>query len=313
MAETRSRIAELNEALDNEVENARNQETVTLKAFAGRVAVKVNARSVLQARLARLDPTYQAPPLRLADDVHGYIRSIKRWKNGNELRRDLGPLIKRTETNPHDPDNPGLAEVEQSWLDLSRTIPSAVEHKSDLLNRPTDELLRRGESIQGLRQELSARLDAYGRPADRAKLVAAAVAAAGRPKVLSVLEPSRYVHDSSARLVSESRDLSSQISRTDPESRAYRDLVAKRDRLDAKIQEATVSVADARHRAAEELLAEAEAGDLPAIAEIETLVGAIPGLAEKLNQARGTDAQLVHVVADLIKPRPPEKCSRCGR
>ena len=313
---TRSRLKELNARIDAEVEGARLDENVRLKDFSRRVAVAVRARSELQALLARLDSTYQAPPVNVAGDVCGYVRSIRRWKSGNVLRSELGALIKRVENNPDDPKRPGLVQFEQAWMEVLGNGNPGIdkEHRSTLLDQPADQILRSAVTIHARRQELSACLDALGRPADRGKLVAAAVAEVGRPKVLSALEPSRHVYDASANLVARKRDLDAEIAGLDDETDRYRARVAERAALEAKIQSATASAAEARRQEAEQLIAEAEAGNLPAIIEVETLVsGAFPALAQKLNTARGSDSQLIAVVADLIAPPPAPVCTQCGR
>ena len=110
------------------------------------------------------------------------------------------------------------------------------------------------------------------------------------------------------------RDLTSQIDHADPESRSYRGLVAQRDRLETAIQETTASVAEVRHRAALDLVGRSEGGDLDAIFEAEgLLLRTHPALAAALCQARGTDQQLIHVVADMIVPPAPNPCSMCGK
>jgi hypothetical protein len=307
---TRTRIEELDERIDAEVESARLNESVQLKAFAQRVGVAVKARTELQARLARLDPTYQAPPPDVARDVCGYIRSVRRWRSGNQLRTELGALIKRTEVALHGPNG-----AEQAWMALGNGNPGIdKEHRSTLLDQPADQILRTAAAIHARRQRLSAQLEALGRPDARGKLVAAAIAEAGRSKVIAILEPSRHVLDSSAKMVEHKRNLDAQISRLDDESNRFRDLVAERDLLEQRIQSATTSATEARRQEAERLLLEAESGQLSAIAEVETLVFAsLPALAQKLEQARGNDEQLVHVVAALLEPPPPVVCTQCGK
>jgi hypothetical protein len=319
IAEAKTRIERLNWEIDGdhdeaEVERARLDRGVALQTFARAVAVKVNARSVLQARLARLDPTFTAPPIRLADEVCRYIRKIQRWSSGNALRTELASLIGRLENNPHDDLRPGLAQIEQAWMDLSRDVHAAAkEHRSTLLDEPSDELLCRAEANQAKRQALAAQLDDLGRPADRAALVVAAIEEAGREAVCKCIEPTRYVYDESAELVKRKRNLEAQIP-DDTDTNRYRTVTKDLDLLEQQIQSVTASAAETRRKKALELIAEAQAGDLGSIAEIETLVFAtIPALAQKLNQARGSDSQLVRVVAALLEPPPPIPCSMCQK
>jgi hypothetical protein len=294
--ELKARIDGANRAIEDLVDTARTRAEFPQAHFRRRAKVYIDRRNLLSDRLALLQAS--APPQRpaVAAEILGLIRSVRRWRDDEDLRRERQAWIGRL--------NRELAEVELRIRQVAdshaATHVIGFDHPSDLwLTKMVQSLTRRGEILEQLRAVGDDR-------AARARSVTAIVNSVGEMAIVDGLSPKMLSPDYSAsRIEASIRDVDSQLAGLDEETRRFRDLTADRQRLQDQLGEARGRVEAHRRELASKLVSGASEGSLEHITELGRHVGDHPELSRALNAARGADSHLIAVVSELLEDRKP--------
>jgi hypothetical protein len=302
-AKTADRVARIGREIDDLVDQARTDEQQELTRFVTLTSRKVKLRAALEARMKALGGKVPERPA-ASVSVYDLIISIRRWRDGQQLRVERERLIDRLRSEQ--------AEVEASLQNhgmvadgKSTSLPTSVasgHHVTTGLIEHADEWLRRAEVLLARRLDLRRRLEGLdqGGDASRALTVAAALEDAGgieaATRTIAATQPGLTADIGRTR--GAIAELQARLGRIDPESRAGLDLTQRiQDRQEAleEFQKRSLVQQQTEARA---IIDAALTGGLKPLAELERLAG--PALSAAIRSIRGSDTELVAVTSELI-------------
>jgi hypothetical protein len=270
-------------------------------AFVRDAAKILRERNRLDVCLARLGEEHPQRP-ELAAEVLDLVKGIRRFADLRGLMDERPALLSRLRSalrrlEEGDEQQPGLRyrlavmERDQPWNAACRP----------------DETLRTLADLLAKRRDLVRRIAAVDPQGDaaRAELVAKALDKAGRDKLVEALTPSRSA-PTQAEVPGAERavaTLDAQIAGTDPDSRLYGQLLARRQAAQDKLQATRQQAADEQAELARMIVQGPHGGSFEAIAELaETLRAAgLVAEAESIDRIRHDPATVAAVVAELVR------------
>jgi hypothetical protein len=304
-----ARVDAATEVLAQLQEHARLEPGLSLEEFIRQAARTLLLRSALRDRQGRLDPSLKRSGSPVHVELAGLIRSIKRWKTGEELKASRARLAEAWRGRL----GAAEAEVQQVVATIrsgaTLVVPANQGHHATGMVHPHDEALRRLEDALTKRaaaRDRLARLDPHGDAGRSAAVRDLVGLASGAEALASQIAPGL---DAPAKAEAEKcrrqiADVTAKIHSTDDATRLHASLVEQRDGLQGRLQAASDLVLKQQAQSAGSIVAGALAGSLAAVRELEQAVRPVrPELAEALSVVRGDDEAIVSVVAELIAPQ----------
>lgn len=310
--ETRGRLAALDASLDDLIEDARVQTTMSMWTFLERATKAVRLRLYLRRRLYQFAPDEGegVPAYAIEAMVWSLIKSVRRWADGRVLRTEQWRVLGTVRAQ--------LAKVQAELNLLTLAYRggqqfAGIRHLPDFqfgLGTRDDELIRRAEPLLESRRSLEARiarLDALGN-GGRSEAVYDVIDGLGGVEALRDRLTPSMGSGAAARHAATRVDIAraeAELAEIDPDTRKHALKQSQIERLRARADAFFRQIEGERSASADQLVLGATSGHCDLVAALASALRPTDSeAADRLEAIITRDDELAATVAELLPADP---------